>query len=327
MRFLDHKPRFALALAAALAIAIPSHAPAQSWPSRPVTMVAPFPAGGNNDVIARAIAAALSERLGKQFVVDNRGGAGGNIGAAVVAKAPPDGYTLLFSSPGAIAQNKLMYRNMSYDPDRDFQPVVLVANSPLIIAARKAAPFDDLKGLVAFAKANPGKLNVGNAGQGTIGHITSVLLQMTAGISVVDVPYRGSAPAMTDLLGGQIDAQIDFMTAYIPLVKDGTIKVIALTSSRRSPALPEAPTVIETGVANFEALAWYAIMAPTGTPTEVVQKINAAVNEWLKTDKAKDLLADMAMQANGGSPDDLKAFIASEIAKWGPVIKAANIQF
>lgn len=317
-----------LAVAAVLcAIAAPTTLLAQSWPARPVTMIVPFPAGGNTDVLARAVAAALSDKLGKQFIVDNRGGAGGNIGATVVAKAASDGYTLLFATPGPVAQNRLMYKTMPFDPDKDFQPIVLIANSPLIVTAKADSPFKTLKEMVAFAKANPGKLNAGVPGQGTLGHITSELLKSASGAEYTNVPYRGTAPLLTDLLGGQIDLASDFMTTYVPLVKDGKVRALAVTSATRSPALPDVPTVIESGVANFEATAWYSLLAPTGTPDEVIQKVNAAVNDWLKTPKANEVLTTMAMLPNGGTPEQLKAYIAAEVAKWSPVIKAANIQF
>jgi tripartite-type tricarboxylate transporter receptor subunit TctC len=319
--------RRAVVATALCALAIPSIASAQAWPARPVNMVVPFPAGGSADLLARAVAAMLSDTLGKQLVVENRAGAGGNIGGAVVAKAAPDGYTLLFSTPGPIAQNRLMYKSMPYDPDKDLQPIVLIANSPLIVTAKADSPFKTLQDMVAYAKANPGKLTVGVPGQGTLGHITSELLQTAAGISLTNVPYRGTTPIMTDLLGGQVDLAMDFMATYVPLVKDGKIRGLALTGNKRSPDLPDVPSVQETGVAKIEASAWYCLMAPTGTPAEVVQKVNAAVNAWLKTDKAKQVLATLSMQPNGGTPEELKAYIAAEVAKWGPVIKAANIEF
>ncbi|MBK5958984.1 hypothetical protein CCR97_12305 [Rhodoplanes elegans] len=316
------------ALTAALcALALPTVATAQSWPSRPVTLVVPFPAGGNTDVLGRSVAAALSDRLGKQFIVDNRGGAGGNIGATAVAKGVPDGYTLLFSTPGPVAQNRLMYKTMPFDPDKDLQPIVLIANSPLMITAKANSPFKTLEQLVAYAKANPNKINIGVPGQGTLGHITSELLQKSADIKLTNVPYRGTTPIVTDLLGGQIELAVDFMSSYVPLVKEGKIIALATTGSKRSESLPDVPTISETGVAKFEASAWYSLLAPTGTPPEVIEKVNAAVNEWLKTEKSAEVLANMSMQANGGTPEDLKAYIASEVAKWGPVIKAANIQF
>jgi tripartite-type tricarboxylate transporter receptor subunit TctC len=298
---------------------------AQNWPTRPVTLVVPFPAGGNADVLARALAAELSEKLGQQFIVDNRTGAGGNIGGAAVAKAAPDGYTLMFGTPGPIATNKLMYKSLPYDPEKDLVPVVLVAKSPLIIAANPSFPAKDLKELIAHAKANPGKVNAGNPGNGTLGHITSELLQQHTGTKMTHVPYRGTTPLTTDLLGGQIDIALDFMSTYIPLVKDGKIRALGVTSSERVPELPDVMTVQEAGFAGFEASAWYAIVAPTGTPADAIRKINAVTNDYLKSPKGKAQLTTFAMQAAGGTPDDLASYIKSELAKWGPIIKAANI--
>jgi tripartite-type tricarboxylate transporter receptor subunit TctC len=205
-------------LGLALALAPCHGAVAQEWPSRPVTMIVPFPAGAVVDTLARAVANALSESFGRQFIVDNRTGAGGNIGGAAVAKAAPDGYTLLFGTPAPIAMNRLMYKNLSYDSERDFTPVVLLAKSPLIIAAKLDFPAKTLVELIAYAKQNPGKVNVGHPGNGTLGHITSVLTQQLAGTEMTNVPYRGSVPLMTDLLSGQVDVAMDFMPTYLPLV-------------------------------------------------------------------------------------------------------------
>jgi tripartite-type tricarboxylate transporter receptor subunit TctC len=314
------------ALIAVAAIASPLQAVAQAWPTRPVTVVVPFPAGGNADVIARAIAADLSDKLGKQFVVDNRAGAGGNIGGAAVAKAKPDGYNLLFATPAPAALNKLMFKSMPYDPERDLDPVVLVAKSPLIIATGASSPLRDLKDLIAFAKANPAKLNVGHPGNGTLGHITSELLQRQTGVTLTNVPYRGTTPLTTDLLGGQVDVAMDFMTTYVPLLKEGKLKALAVTSTARAPQLPDVPTAQEAGFVGFEATAWYAIVAPKGTPAEIVQTINATVNAWLQSEKGKQNLEQNGMRTAGGTPADLKAYIDSELAKWAPVIKAANIE-
>jgi len=308
-----------------VALALPFDAGAQAWPTRPVTLIVPFPAGGNADVLARAVAAELSEKLGQSFVVENRTGAGGNIGGAAVAKAAPDGYTLMFGTPGPIATNKLMYKSLPYDPEKDLVPVVLVARSPLIIAAHPSFPAKDLKELIAYAKANPGKINAGNPGNGTLGHITSELLQQHTGTKMAHVPYRGTTPLTTDLLGGQIDIALDFMSTYLPLVKDGKVLALGVTSSERVAELPDAMTVQEAGFAGFEASAWYAIVAPTGTPADAIRKINAVTNDYLKGPKGKTTLATFAMQAAGGTPDDLAAYIKSELAKWGPIVKAANI--
>lgn len=314
------------ALLALLSVLSFGTAIAEDWPARNVTMIVPFPAGGSTDILARAVAQELTEKLGKPFVIENRGGAGGNIGAAVVAKAKPDGYTILFTTPAPISLNKLMYRNMPYDPETDFEPVVLVAKSPLIIVA-KGDGFSDLKEMIAFAKENPGKINVGHPGNGTLGHITSELLQQMTGVKVTNIAYRGSAPLMTDLLGANIDIAIDFMPAYVPLILDGKLKPLAVTTASRSNQLPNVPTANEAGLPGFEASAWYAVAVPKNSPDEVVRRINGVVNAWLATEKGKALLEQNAMQGAGGTPGDLKAFMASELSKWGPLIKAAKIEF
>jgi tripartite-type tricarboxylate transporter receptor subunit TctC len=314
------------ALLALLSVLSFGTASAEDWPARNVTMIVPFPAGGSADILARAVAQELTEKLGKPFVIENRGGAGGNIGAAVVAKAKPDGYTILFTTPAPISLNKLMYRNMPYDPETDFEPVVLVAKSPLIIVA-KCDGFSDLKEMIAFAKENPGKINVGHPGNGTLGHITSELLQQMTGVKVTNIAYRGSAPLMTDLLGANIDIAIDFMPAYVPLILDGKLKPLAVTTASRSSQLPNVPTANEAGLPGFEASAWYAVAVPKNSPDEVVRRINGVVNAWLATEKGKALLEQNAMQGAGGTPGDLKAFMASELNKWGPLIKAAKIEF
>jgi tripartite-type tricarboxylate transporter receptor subunit TctC len=316
--------RRSLALICTLAMFVPG-ASAQNWPSRPVTVVVPFPAGGNVDVLARAVAADLSEKLSQQFIVDNRTGAGGNIGGAAVAKAVPDGYTILFGTPGPIATNKLMYKSLPYDPEKDLAPVVLVAKSPLIIVAHPSTPAKDLKEMIAYAKANPDKVNAGHPGNGTLGHITSELLQQHTGIRMAHVPYRGTAPLTTDVLGGQVHVATDFMPTYVPLVNDGKLRALAVTSSERAPELPNVMTVQEAGFPGFEATAWYAIVAPAGTPDDIVRKINVLANDYLKSPKGKAQLAQFSMQAAGGTPGDLKAFVASEVAKWGPIVRAANI--
>jgi tripartite-type tricarboxylate transporter receptor subunit TctC len=314
------------ALLALLSVLSFGTAIAEDWPARNVTMIVPFPAGGSADILARAVAQELTEKLGKPFVIENRGGAGGNIGAAVVAKAKPDGYTILFTTPAPISLNKLMYRNMPYDPETDFEPVVLVAKSPLIIVA-KGDGFSDLKEMIAFAKENPGKINVGHPGNGTLGHITSELLQQMTGVKITNIAYRGSAPLMTDLLGANIDVAIDFMPSYVPLILDAKLKPLAVTTASRSSQLPNVPTANEAGLPGFEASAWYAVAVPRNSPDEVVRRINGVVNAWLATEKGKALLEQNAMQGAGGSPGDLKAFMASELNKWGPLIKAAKIEF
>jgi tripartite-type tricarboxylate transporter receptor subunit TctC len=310
-----------------LALALtPCHgAAAQEWPSRPVTFIVPFPAGSAIDALARGVANAAGESLNKQFIVENRAGAGGNIGGAAAAHAAADGYTFLFGTPAPIAMNKLMYKGLNYDSDKDFTPVILAAKSPLIIAAKLDFPVKTFGELIAYAKQHPGKINVGHPGNGTLGNITSELTQQFAGVKMTNVPYRGSAPLMTDLLGGQVDVAMDFMPTYVPLVLGKKVRALAVTTTQRAAQLPDVPTVQEEGFKGYEASAWYAVVAPTGTPKEIVGKVNAITNAFLKSDKGKTFLEQNALQGVGGTPEDLKAFIASELAKWGPVIKAANI--
>jgi tripartite-type tricarboxylate transporter receptor subunit TctC len=317
--------RSALAMTAAGLWASSRGARAQEWPARPVTVVMPFAAGGGTDLLARALAQDLSDRLSQPFVVDNRMGAGGNIGGAVVAKAPPDGYTILFGTPGPLANNKLMYKSMPFDPEQAFTPVVLIAKSPLVVAAKASLPVKDMAELAAHAKANPGKLNVGVPGNGTLGHITALLLQRELGITMASVPYRGTSQVVNDLLGGQLDLAMDFMPSYVPLAREGKIRALAVTTAQRSRDLPDVQTVQEAGFKGFEAVAWYALAAPAGTPAEIVDKLNAATNAFLKSQKGQEALATLSMQAVGGSPGDLKAFITAELKKWGPVVKGADI--
>jgi tripartite-type tricarboxylate transporter receptor subunit TctC len=317
--------RVALAIAAAGLWSAPSVAFAQAWPSRPVTVILPFAAGGGTDLLARSLAQHFSDTFGQQFVIDNRAGAGGNVGAAAVAKAAPDGYTILFGTPGPLANNKLMYKNLPFDPEQAFTPIVLVAKSPLIIAAKTSLPVKDIQELKTYAKANPGKLNVGIPGNGTLGHITSVLVQRELGVSMTDVPYRGTALVANDLLGGQLDLAMDFMPSYVPLVREGKIRALAVTTTERSKDLPDVKTVQESGFQGFEATAWYALAAPAGTPNEIIEKLNADANAFLKSPKGQEVIANLSMQAVGGPPSDLKAFIGSELQKWGAVVKDANI--
>ena len=317
--------RAALATATAGLWAAPRDARAQAWPSRPITMVLPFSAGGGTDVLARAVAQHLSEALGQQVVVDNRTGAGGNIGAAAVARAAPDGYTILFGTPGPLANNKLMYRNLPFDPEQAFAPVALIAKSPLVIAAKASLPVRNIRELAVHAKANPGKLTVGVPGNGTLGHITALLLERELEISMTSVPYRGTAQVANDLVGGQIDLAMDFLPSYVPLTQEGKVRALAVTTAQRSSDLADVETVQEAGIRGFEASAWYALAAPTGTPNEIINRLNAAANSFLGNSKGQEVLARLSMQAAGGSPTDLRTFIVSELQKWGPVVREADI--
>jgi tripartite-type tricarboxylate transporter receptor subunit TctC len=323
---MQHRRRSAIVVAIALAVASGAGeiAHAQTWPSRFVTIVVSFPAGGPTDVLARAVAADLAERLGQQFVVENRSGAGGNVGAASVAKSAADGHTLLLATT-SVVNNRFMYRNVSFDADRDFVPIALIAKTPIVLVAAPAIGLKGLDTLIARAKANPGKLNLGSPGHGTVAHIAAELLQKLAGFKLTHVAYRGSAPMIADLLGNQIDVVTDLLPTQIPLLKAGKYAGLAVTGPARSAALPDLPTVAESGFPGFEASSWNAILAPTGTSPDVIGKLITAVNAYLESDKGRQDLAKLDMQAGGGTPEDLKVFMAREVDKWGPIIKAANI--
>jgi tripartite-type tricarboxylate transporter receptor subunit TctC len=305
---------------------MPALAPAQSWPSRPITMVVPFGAGGSIDIPARRLAAELSQKLGQQVVVENRSGANGNIGGAVVAKAEPDGYTLMFAPPGVLMTNRFMYKNMPFDADRAFAPIILVGKSPMVLAAHPKVPVHDLQELIAYAKANPGALNIGIPGVGAQAHLTMELLQKQAGTKMNYVPYRGAAGSGADLLAGQIDLSVNFTPGMMGALQNGSLRGIAVTTLRRSKQLPDIPTVSESGFPGFESVASYSVVAPAGTPREIIARLNALINAYLASDLGRAQLDTLDMQPAGGTPENLRDFIAGEVAKWGPIIKAAGIK-
>jgi tripartite-type tricarboxylate transporter receptor subunit TctC len=312
--------------AAVLAAAVaPSVVSAQSWPARPVSIVVPYPAGIAPDIVGRFLAQELGEKLGQRFLIDNRTGASGDIGAMAVARAAPDGYTILLATPYPIGLNKLMSPDLKFDPEKDFTPIVLIAKSPHIIVAGSASQAKDLKALVAYAKANPGKLNAGIPGIGTTAHIALEALLNLSGSTMTMVPYRGSPP-VSDLVGAQIDVGVGLVPSYVSMVNAGQLRGLAVTSSKRSEQLPDVPTAEEAGFPGFEATAWYVLAAPAGTPPDVIQKINAVVNDYIRSEKGKQQFYTLDMQAAGGTPAEATAFIASEMVKWAPVIKKANIK-
>jgi tripartite-type tricarboxylate transporter receptor subunit TctC len=290
------------------------------WPTRPVTMTVAFPAGGVTDGLARKIAAELAKQLGKDIVVENKGGAGGNIAANSVARATPDGYTILFASSGPAAINKLTYKHMPYDPETDLVPVALIGLIPQIVVTRKDLPITTLKDLVDYAKARPGKLLVGNSGNGTSAHIAAVVFARQTGIEVTHVPYRGTAPLANDLMGGQIDAGLP---GFFPQTTN--LKMLAVTSPERLDALPDVPTVLETGVADTVFGLWTGLMAPANTPRPIIDRINKVVNDYLKTDDARQFSTLIGMRILGGTPEAMKDYIAAEIRRLGPIIKDAGI--
>ncbi len=290
------------------------------WPERPVKLIVPFPAGGAADVVGRIFAKLFSEKLGQPFVVENRAGANGNLGAASVATAPPDGYTLLFTTTGPLVFNKVIYKqSTTFDPAKDFTPIVEVSELPLIIAANATLPARTFPDMVAYAKANPGKISFASSGIGSMGHLTGDLIENNLGFTMTHVPYRGSAPAMNDLLGGVVNISIDLASNYAPQVKAGTLRALAITTLKRWSLLPDVPTLSELGMPNFDATGWMAIVGPAGLATDVVAKINKAANDYLASKDGADTLEKLGMVPVGGTPDALKTFMASELVKWTPV--------
>jgi tripartite-type tricarboxylate transporter receptor subunit TctC len=314
-----------IASAMAVMLLSPCAASAQAWPSRPVTMMVPFPAGGTADLFARETAQALSEELGQQFVVENRAGAGGTLAAAAVAKAAPDGTSLLFASQAQAALNKFMFKSLPYDPTRELVPAVLVIKSPIAMIAGMDAPVKSFQALIDYARANPGKLNVGHAGIGSMAHVALELMQLKAGIKLTGVPYKGGAPMVTDLLGGHLPLASDLLSNFVQLAKDKRVRLLAVATARRMSDLPEVPTVQELIHAPFEAAAWFAILARAGTPADTLQKINAITNRYLQSARGKQLIAKQAVEPGGGTPADAAAFVKRELETWEPVIRAANI--
>ena len=317
-----------LLIAVAFLASCGSIAMAQVYPSRPVTMVVPFPAGGSTDTIGRVMADGMRGPLGRSVIIENVGGASGNLGVGRVARAQPDGYTLILGSWPTHVLNAAIF-TLPYDPLNDFEPVSLVAAQPLFIVARKAMPARDLTELVAWLKANPDKATQGTAGTGGASHLAGVFFQKATGTRFQFVPYRGSAPAMQDLLAGQIDMMIDLAASATPQVRAGNVKAYAVTAKSRLAAAPDVPTVDEAGLPGYYVLSWHAVWVPKTTPKPVVAKLNAAVVEALADPAVRKRLADVGQEIFSReqlTPEALSAYHKAEIEKWWPMVRTANIK-
>jgi tripartite-type tricarboxylate transporter receptor subunit TctC len=299
------------------------------WPSKPVRIVVPFAPGGTTDILARALAPELGKAFGQSFVVENKAGAGGNVGADLVAKSPADGYTLLMGTVGTHAINPALYPKMPYDAARDFAPITLVAGVPNVLvmnpAKASAAGITDVRSLIAYAKRNPGKLNLASSGNGTSIHLSGELFKTMTGTYMVHFPYKGSGPALLDLIGGTMDLMFDNLPSALPQVKAGKLVALAVTSSERSAALPDVPTVAEAGpVKGFEATSWFGLLAPAGTLADIVQRVQQESAKALATPALKERLLSQGAIPGGTSPAEFGRFIATETKKWAAVVKASG---
>jgi tripartite-type tricarboxylate transporter receptor subunit TctC len=322
---LPHRRRFLhLAAGAAALPALPRVTHAQAYPSRPVRWVVPFPPGGPAEILARLFGQFMSERLGQPFVIENRPGAGGNVGTEAVVRSPPDGYTMLLVTT-ANAINASLYERLNYNFIRDIAPVAALIRVPAVLEINPMVPVDSVPAFIAYAKANPGRLNMASAGNGTIQHVAGEMFKMMAGVSLQHVPYRGQAPALTDLIGGQVQVMFDSMPASIEHIRAGKVRALAVTTAARSDVLPQLPTVRDF-VPGFEASAWYGVAMPANTPRGNVDKINKEINAAFADPRIKGQLLDLGGTILAGSAADFTKLIADETEKWGKVIRAANIK-
>ena len=308
---------------AALLAALATSAFAQGYPSKPAKVVVPYPPGGPTDIVARVVSQKLSEQTGQQFIVENRPGAGGNIGAEAVAKSPADGYTLLVATT-AHAINPALFKSLGYNLVKDFAPVSQLTSGPLVIVANPSLPVKNVKELIALAKAKPGTLNYASSGNGQSTHLSAELFGTMAGVKMNHIPYKGSAPALTDVMGGQASLMFDTMLSAMPQVKNGKLKAIAVTSAARSPAAPDVPTVAESGLPGYEAIAWNGLLAPAGTPAEVVNKLNAELKKALDAPDVKDRFSAQGFGAAWNTREAFAKFIQAELDKWAKVVKVSG---
>ena len=308
------------------AVGAASAAAQDKYPSRTVRVIVPTPAGGPIDVMARLVANEIAPGLGQSVIVDNRGGAGNTIGSAEAARATADGYTLLYSSSSGLVIAPMLQKSAGYDPLKSFDPIAVVAATANILVVNPSVPAKSVAELVAYAKANPGKVNFSSGGIGTLPHLIGEYFKSHAGVDVIHVPYRGGGPSIQDVVAGHVEYTFEGISVLLPLIKAGQLRALAVTSAKRSPLLPDVPTMIESGFPDFATSAWTGLLAPTGTPPEVIAKLNTAVNAALQTAEMKAALDRLAGDALGGPPAELTKVIQSDIGKWQPIIQALNLQ-
>ncbi|MDP3079144.1 tripartite tricarboxylate transporter substrate binding protein [Bradyrhizobium sp.] len=314
-----------LATAALFAIGLaPAHT--QTFPNRPITLVIPFTPGGSTTIVGRGVADKMGELLGEKIVVDNRPGAGGTIGTRAVAKSDPDGYTLLLGYTGTLAIGPSLYKNVGYDPRKDFAPIGMIGNAPNSLVVNPSFPAKTVAELIAYAKANPGKVNFGSAGAGTASHITGEYFARAAGITLVHIPYKGTGPVLTDLLGGHIPMAFAPIPASHSNVAAGKLRALAVTSATRSSLLPDVPTIAEASLPGFDASLYYGLAAPAGTPRPVIDRLNKALRDALASDEVKRQLGLDGTEITPGTPEDYAAFIDKDEKKWAGLVKASGVE-
>ena len=317
--------RFVLVCALVL-LGGPALAFAQAYPARPIRIVVPYPPGGTSDILARSIGDRLGAALGQPVVVDNKPGANGNVGADVVAKAAADGHTLLLADIGALAISPSVYPTLPFDPARDFAPVSLVAYSPHILVVNPGVPAHSVQELVALAKAKPGKLNFAISGVGGAPHLAGVDFALRTGVQWEYIPYKGGSQAIADVAGGQADVTLNGMLATYPLVKGGKLRLLGVSSAQRMSAIPDVPTIAESGLPGFETGSWQGVVAPAGTPREVVARLNAEIGRILAAPEMRDKLGQQGAEVRTDTPEEFGAFIRAEMARWAKVVKDANVK-
>ena len=308
-------------LLCAAAILVSAAAAAQSWPAKPVRFIVPFPPGGSTDVLGRILAVKLGESLGQQVIVDNRGGAGGIIGTDIVVKSPPDGYTLLMTASAPIAINITLMKNVPYDPRKDLVPVSRIGSTPLVLVVHPSVPARSVKELIALLRARPNDFTYASAGSGTPQHLSAELFKTLANVKMNHVPYKGSGPAMIDVISGQIPITFEVFITALTYVKSGRLRALAQTGSTRSPYLPDVPTIGETGVPGYESAGWYGVFAPAGTAPAIVNRVHSEMTRIMNTADMQQRMADLGADPAHDTPEQFAAFIRAEIVKWAKVIK------
>jgi len=303
-----------------------SHAVAQPYPNRPIRAVVPLAPGGGTDTIGRLVSAKLGEGLGQQIVVDNRGGGGGVVGTDLVAKATPDGYTILVGSITTNAVNPVLYKKLPYDHIRDFAPISMIGTVPNALVVHTSVPAKSVKEFLAYAKANPGKINYGSSGLGSAPHLSMELIKSMTGVTMVHVPYKGSGPALADLLGGQLQALCSSLAGLLPHIKSGRVRALGVTTAKRNPQLPDVPTISEAGIPGYEVTIWYALFAPARTPKPILTRLNAETVKALNSADLKERLTLQGLDVVSSTADELLAFVKAETAKWAKVVKQSGAQ-